>query len=289
MALVVSTGTLFLYACPPTRSLGLLTFKVTTSVLFALSLASVFGRFYIRLRVQKQFSIDDVFLIFGTCCLICAVAILFVLMDSMYLTQALTYGEVDFELPPDIVTVAYWYRKMSAVSLILSWLTIASVKFCFLALFKKLIDRMPRLITYWWCVVAFNLAVTGYGAAVYILACPYFYSIESRKSSAYPHLDAHQHSLMSCPVKCATGGFEKRAVHYSLSQMILDIVGDAMSKISLFEEIVARVADCVYSRLHPNSSHLENSNQVGSEISFGLFALSHSGDDRHDCDSGVRN
>lgn len=51
-----------------------------------------------------------------------------------------------------------------------------AVKFSFLALFKRLIDQIYCLKVYWWVVVAFNLAVTAYGAAAYIIPCPEFRS-----------------------------------------------------------------------------------------------------------------
>ena len=88
-------------------------------------------------------------------------------------------GELSLIPLPNSVDIAYYYRKTSAVSLILSWLTIISVKFSFLALFKRVIDRLPSLIRYWWAIVIFNLAVSGYRIAIYILACPYFYTVKS--------------------------------------------------------------------------------------------------------------
>ena len=151
-----------------------------------MSLASVCARFYIRLRVQKEFSIDDGFLLFGTGCLIAAMVVLFILVDEMYTVQALLFGSPTVGNPFDLIELGFWYRKMSAVSLILSWLTIVAVKFSFLALFKRLIHRMRPMIIYWWVVVAFNVAVAGYGAAVYILACPYFYDVKSCRLFALP-------------------------------------------------------------------------------------------------------
>ena len=41
-------------------------------------------------------------------------------------------------------------------------------------LFRKLMDRLPPLIIYWWFVVGFNGIISAYGAAVYIAACPDF-------------------------------------------------------------------------------------------------------------------
>lgn len=55
-------------------------------------------------------------------------------------------------------------------------------KIC-LALFKRLIDRIPSLVKYWWFVVAFNLAVTGYGASAYVIACPHFSGPKVSKST----------------------------------------------------------------------------------------------------------
>lgn len=79
---------------------------------------------------------------FGTCCIISAVAILYGITEALYKTQALFNHNTDFEPSPDIVIVAYRYHKMSVVGLIASWLAIVSVKFSFLALFKRLIDRL---------------------------------------------------------------------------------------------------------------------------------------------------
>lgn len=58
-----------------------------------------------------------------------------------------------------------------------------AVKYTFLALFRRLIDRIPLLIKYWQVVVVFNLAVTGYGASVYVIACPHFSGMKVGKIS----------------------------------------------------------------------------------------------------------
>ena len=106
--------------------------------------------------------------------MITAIVILYIVTEALYETQALFNHDTDFEPPSDIVNVAYWYHKLSAVSLIASWLAILSVKTSFLALFKRLIDRLPRLIMYWRAAVIFNLLVAVYGISEYIIVCPYF-------------------------------------------------------------------------------------------------------------------
>lgn len=61
------------------------------------------ARYYIRLAVQKEFALDDAFLAFGTACLIAAMAVLYINMDNIYLTEALTYVPAPFATqPPDL-------------------------------------------------------------------------------------------------------------------------------------------------------------------------------------------
>ena len=130
--------------------------------------------------MQKQFSIDDGFLFFGAACLICAVAILFAngFTDKVYLVEAAVLGLSPSELPLDFPEQALTFEKLIIVILILSWCSIVSVKFCFLFLFRKLVDRVRPLVIYWWVVTLFNAAVSAYGVSVYILACPYFNDFE---------------------------------------------------------------------------------------------------------------
>ena len=160
---------------------------MSTTLLFALCLVSVGARYYIRLAVQKEFSPDDALLAFGTACLIAAMAVLYINMDNMYFTEALTYAPALFTQPPDLNRV-FEFRKLVTASLILTWVAMMAVKFSFLALFRRLIDRMPPLIKYWWFVVVFNLAVTGYGASVYVVACPHFSGPKVSESSTSSRL-----------------------------------------------------------------------------------------------------
>ena len=111
---------------------------------------------------------------FGTACIIASIVTLYAAMDDIYLTEAMTYAPSLVAITPDNLNRVFQFRKLATASLTLSWVAMMAVKFSFLALFKRLIDRMPRLIRYWWIVVIFNLAVTGYGASVYVIACPHF-------------------------------------------------------------------------------------------------------------------
>lgn len=99
----------------------------------------------------------------------------------MYTVEALTLGEeITSPLPQDFLSRFTYYRQLN---LILTWITIVSIKFSFLFLFKKLIDRIPPLIVYWWFIAAFNGAIAIYGATVPILVCPTLNRTESGEST----------------------------------------------------------------------------------------------------------
>ncbi|KAI4197796.1 MAG: hypothetical protein LQ350_005701 [Teloschistes chrysophthalmus] len=159
--------------------------SVSTGVLLGVCSLSVVIRFYIRLWAQRQFSVDDGLLAMAVCCLICSVVIMYsVALDKMYQIQqlsaalpfALSIGFPIDDMPLDsqFLQDSYDFLKWITVSQALAWTSVMAVKFSFLFLFRKLIDRMPPLITYWWLVLTFNIIALGYGLSTYFLYCPYF-------------------------------------------------------------------------------------------------------------------
>ena len=102
-------------------------------------------------------------------------------MDTLYLFEALAYRVPTLQLPPDWKQRTLNMHQMGTVALILAWCSIASVKFSFLFLFRRLIDRLPNLMIYWWVVVIFNAVVAVYGAAICVLTCPWYYDDRSRE------------------------------------------------------------------------------------------------------------
>ena len=153
------------------------------------------ARYYIRIVIQKEFALDDGFLAFGTVCLIAAMVVLYINMDNIYMREALIYASALFATKPPDLNQILEFRKLLTGSLILTWVAMMAVKFSFLALFKRLIDRIPSLIKYWWFVVIFNLAVTGYGASVYVVACPHF---SGPKISKCDKLSFEEYKRLAC-------------------------------------------------------------------------------------------
>jgi len=105
--------------------------------------------------------LDDGFLLFGLLCLVSGTAILFIIVDTMYEFEALTYSEGPVFVPgldtSALLARAPKFHSMAEAVLILMWLTICSVKLSFLAFFKRLVRQMPRMEKYWWFALIFNI------------------------------------------------------------------------------------------------------------------------------------
>lgn len=107
----------------------------------------------------------------------------------MMFVEAMLTGGASFFLkgvPDDWQQIAYRYQRNVAITCILTWAAIVSVKLSFLFFFKRLLDRMHRMLIYWYIVLTFSLAVSAYGFSVYIVPCPYFYDPRSCKFPLFP-------------------------------------------------------------------------------------------------------
>ena len=143
-------------------------------VLLVLCIFSVSARLYIRLRIQKHFGIDDGIVLFGTACLIAAIAVILLYIDRMYMVEAFTYYGPEAEFTLDPIQNIYFFHDILITVLCLTWSVLVAVKFCFLVLFKKLVDRMQPMVTWWWFAAIFNAVVSVTGLVVGIAGCPHY-------------------------------------------------------------------------------------------------------------------
>lgn len=84
------------------------------------------------------------------------------------------------QVPTDFIQQYGYFHKFSNACLILLWTTVCSVKFSFLALFRKLVDRNHSLTMYWRIVLALNIVIWLFGIAGVIITCPYFEASQTR-------------------------------------------------------------------------------------------------------------
>ncbi|KAF2635431.1 hypothetical protein P280DRAFT_473831 [Massarina eburnea CBS 473.64] len=197
-------------------------FVGTSSALLGICLVAALGRFYVRFVVQRAIGWDDGWLIFGICCLIAGMAVIYTMVDLMYEMEAIISGPNNIDipdttiLPPQllallapIISKSVRHRKLAMASMVPLWGSMCSVKFSFLALFKKLLKQMPNMMRYWWFALAFNIIIGLYGVVVFIVACPYFEEKDIMKS-----------------LQCTSGDRLTTTLNHSTAHMILDIAGD---------------------------------------------------------------
>ncbi|OAL65099.1 hypothetical protein A7C99_3580 [Trichophyton rubrum] len=186
---------------------------ISTATLFVVCWIAAIARAYIRLRVQKQFSWDDLFLAIAFCCLSIALAVFYVIaIDKMYLTLAVQYGETSgITLPPNIIQITFDYQKWIQVTTVMLWLAVMSVKFSFLALFKNLVKGILPLSRYWWVVTILNIGVLGYGSVVTHISCPYYYTLKN--------------------AICLTPSGQRRVSAFLFIHLALDLLGDVLIRL----------------------------------------------------------
>jgi len=154
--------------------------QASTLMLFILALGALLARLYIKIWVQKRFGSDDMLLLFAAAALCGATGLLFSFIDELYLVEALIVGLPGVILPSDFIEQSTTFHKLRDACLILLWTTLCGVKFSFLALFRKLVDRNQPLTMYWRVVLALNIVIWLYGIAGFIIPCPYFEPPQSR-------------------------------------------------------------------------------------------------------------
>ncbi|KAK4223035.1 hypothetical protein QBC38DRAFT_459773 [Podospora fimiseda] len=186
----------------------------TSGAFLAICIIACSVRFYVRIVHVRQLGWDDDILLFGLCCLISGVALLFVIVDTMYESDAFVFWEGPGMPPTDdlgkFIDKTFWYRRVSAAGLTLCWLSMCCVKFSFLAFFKRLIRQMPVMIRYWCFTVIYNAIVTLYGTACHWAACPYFTVDDALKL-----------------VECVAGDSLQLTIAWgAIAPMALDLAGD---------------------------------------------------------------
>lgn len=130
---------------------------------------------------KQQIAIDDVLILLALSLLIASSTVMYhEVLDRMYQLSALQEG-IDVEIP-DLMEMSYQYHKFYTICLMLGWTSFNAIKFSFLFFFKRMIDRLPTWMIYWWIVVVYTTGVMAYGFATRYVSCPYFNDPRERKS-----------------------------------------------------------------------------------------------------------
>ncbi|KAF2759740.1 hypothetical protein EJ05DRAFT_484655 [Pseudovirgaria hyperparasitica] len=158
-------------------------FIISHAVLLGLNIIIIAVRFCIKRLISERFAADDVCILVSLSTLIASLVILFAkLIDDMYFAQALLLREPWLVLPPNTLQRVFSFQRWNAIMLGLTWTSVMFVKFSFLCLFRRLVDRLRFCKIYWWCVSSFCFALLIAGGAQYYYTCPYFGDFRARST-----------------------------------------------------------------------------------------------------------
>ena len=148
--------------------------QVVSGTMFSIAIIAAIARTVIRFRIQRRLLLDDILLGFGCVCLIAATILLYKVLPVLYLVLRLVSDPSSVRLPPGFSQQASFYQKILYSHLALAWSVIYSVKFCFLCLFRLLIDRLKGIVRYWRFVVGITAISAGYCISYQFIVCPRF-------------------------------------------------------------------------------------------------------------------
>lgn len=148
--------------------------KGACGALFGLAITAAVARTMIRSRIIQRFALDDALLLFACVCLTVATGLLYKIVPKLYFYEELELNSTESLLLPvsdDVKGIVSLERIMDAYMLI-SWLVIFAVKFCFLSFFRGMIDRLKPMIIYWRVVVLLTAIFGAVSLCESFIACP---------------------------------------------------------------------------------------------------------------------
>ena len=152
----------------------LTTIEGVTLALFCLAIITYITRAYIRARILKQFSIDDVLLLLAVICLCGVTGLSYAVMQHLYNSLAVILHNAETSIIFDLLVQIPTISKESNAAATIWWFVLFPVKLAYLCFFRRLIFRVRGLNIWWWCVLIFTIIGGIVSIVASWLTCPYF-------------------------------------------------------------------------------------------------------------------
>ena len=144
-------------------------------IFYGLATIGALVRLILQIKIHRRFHLDDYFLIFACACLTGGTALGYACVGNLYWSQTLNYNQsLVYTLLAQHVDVAAHikaYQRLYYSYPALLWTTIFTVKFGYLTFFRRLIDRLKPLVTYWKLVVGISAVSWPICVASIYLGC----------------------------------------------------------------------------------------------------------------------
>lgn len=146
-------------------------------------------RTFIRFRGRQLHFLDEALLLFACLCLLAATILLIKGASSLYLVEQLQLtpeAAASVTVQQIIAAIVKLQQEEYAVG-ILIWLSVFTVKFCYLSFLRELTDRLSRITTYWRLTLAVTCVSCVFNVCSSFIACPKLG--DSSRNMSHPILD----------------------------------------------------------------------------------------------------
>ena len=142
---------------------------------FATAIVAATGRIITRLWLQKRLRPDDYLLLSSCAFLTAATGLLYYGTPTIFLQARLSFNPAAVYQSglseADLLAQTNLLSRFDWSYLALSWVTIFLVKFGFLVLFRKLVNRLPKMYRYWKIVMGFTAVCFAFAVCDGFVSC----------------------------------------------------------------------------------------------------------------------
>ena len=138
---------------------------MTTAVFYVTAISAATWRTVIRVRLGQRLEIDDGLLFLAFICLTASTVLLYITISDIYLLEHLVTDPASALSHNDSLRKIDWLRDIVIAYEVLSQSAMFAIRFSFLSFFRRLIDRLGRIIYYWRVTVFVTAAIFSFTAS----------------------------------------------------------------------------------------------------------------------------
>lgn len=217
--------------------------KGVVGTLFGLSILTATVRGIYQIKTHRQLRFDDLLLVFACAALTAATGLLYELIPTIYGNKEGTLSTKwnlveSVDSNPELFARILRYRRLVNSFVVLTWVTIFSVKICFLLFFLQLINRVKKLMFIWKVVFAVTMVAFCFCVCGTFIACPPFARDSCKSCSIYfttavfpGHIQLTNYTVLSMNlVKCYSDSTSRIGTAITIITATLDIITDLLSE-----------------------------------------------------------
>ena len=132
---------------------------MTTGVFYVVAISAAISRTVIRVRLGQGLEIDDGLLFLACIFITTSIVLLYISMSDVYVFEHLVTHLASASTYDDLRKRRIWFRDMTLAHEVLCQSAMFGIRLSFLSFFRRVIDRLGRIIYYWRVTVFVTAAI----------------------------------------------------------------------------------------------------------------------------------